>query len=59
MEIQNKCFTNNLEQTARNLNSGTRWNALGDTTGQLEREIEITLDQLRKLEEQEPHETQF
>ena len=53
----NKYFTNNLEQTARNLISGTKRDVPGDITGQLEQEIELTLEQLRKLEEQEPHET--
>lgn len=59
MEIQNKYSTNNLEQTARNLNSGTKRDMPGNIACQLEQEIELTLEQLRKLEEQEPHETQF
>ena len=60
MEIQNKYLTNDLEQIARDLVSGTKRDVSGyPNTSQLEQEIELTLEQLRKAREQEPGKTQF
>lgn len=60
MEIQNKYLTNDLEQIARNLVSGTKKEVPGfSVTSLLEQEIELTLEQLRKLRDQEPDKSQF
>jgi hypothetical protein len=60
METQNKYFTNNLEQIAMDLVSGTKRDVSGlSATSLLEQEIELTLEQLRKLREQELDKTQF
>jgi uncharacterized protein YejL (UPF0352 family) len=60
MEIQNKYLTNNLEQIASDLVSGTKRDVSGlSATSLLEQEIELTLEQLRKLREQELDKTQF
>jgi len=59
METQNKNFTNNLEQIARDLVSGTKKDvSYSSVTSLLEQEIELTLEQLRKLREQELYKTQ-
>jgi|GEM_PF-5248346 len=58
MEIQ--YFTNDLEQIARDLVSGNNRNASGlSATSRLEQEIELTLEELRKLREQELDKPQF
>jgi len=57
MEIQNKYLTNDLEQIARDLVSGTKRDV--PSTSLLEQEIELTLEQLRKLRDQEPDKSQF
>jgi len=60
MEIQNKYLTNDLEQIARDLASGTKRDVSGfPITSLLEQEIELTLEQLRKAREQQPNKTQF
>jgi len=60
MEIQNKYLTNDLEQIARDLVSGTKKDVPGyPNTSLLEQEIELTLEQLRKLRDQEPDKPQF
>lgn len=60
MEIQNKYLTNDLEQIARDLVSGTKKDVSGyPNTSLLEQEIELTLEQLRKLRDQEPDKSQF
>lgn len=60
MEIQNKYLTNDLEQIARDLVSGTKKDVPGyPNTSLLEQEIELTLEQLRKLRDQEPGKSQF
>ena len=60
MEIQNKYLTNDLEQIARDLVSGTKKDVSGyPNTSLLEQEIELTLEQLRKLRDQESDKSQF
>ena len=51
--MENKYFTNNLEQDARSLISGTKRDVPGDIASQLEQKIELILEQLRNLREQE------